>query len=196
MPWFHIVTGNTGDEMRYSALRGWREALGRYIGDIILGANDGIITTFAVVAGVAGARLSVGVVIILGFANLLADGISMGASNYLGSCSSQALEDAACPAPVQRARALGRATATLIAFILAGLIPLLAYVLPIAASHRFAIATAFTAFALFSVGAARAVLLPLPWWKAGLNMFAIGALAAAAAYLVGWLLRELVGITV
>lgn len=56
---------------------------GTYIGDFVYGANDGIVTTFAVVAAAAGAVLSPGVVIILGLANLLADGFSMGASNFL-----------------------------------------------------------------------------------------------------------------
>ncbi len=55
--------------------------------DIIYGANDGIITTFAVVAGVAGAGLDAAVVVLLGIANLLADGFSMAASDYLGSKS-------------------------------------------------------------------------------------------------------------
>ena len=66
-----------------------RHTAGKYIGDLIYGANDGIITTFAVVAGAAGAHLSATVIIILGFANLLADGLSMGASNYLGGKSEQ-----------------------------------------------------------------------------------------------------------
>ena len=56
---------------------------GTYIGDLVYGANDGIITTFAVVAGAAGALLSPGIIIILGLANLIADGFSMGASNFL-----------------------------------------------------------------------------------------------------------------
>lgn len=60
---------------------------GNYIRDLVYGANDGIITTFAVVAGATGASLSPLIVIIMGFANLLADGISMGASNYLGTKS-------------------------------------------------------------------------------------------------------------
>ena len=54
-----------------------------YLGDLIYGANDGIVTTFAVIAGVAGASLSDNVVLVLGIANLLADGFSMAASNYL-----------------------------------------------------------------------------------------------------------------
>ena len=60
---------------------------GRYIGDIIYGASDGIVTTFAIVAGAAGASLSYSIILILGLANLLADGFSMGAGNYLGTKS-------------------------------------------------------------------------------------------------------------
>lgn len=56
-----------------------------YLRDFIYGAIDGTITTFAVVAGVQGASLDARVVIILGAANLLADGLSMAASNFLGS---------------------------------------------------------------------------------------------------------------
>lgn len=60
---------------------------GDYISDMVYGSNDGIITTFAVVAGVSGAGLNTAIVIVLGLANLLADGVSMAAGNYLGSKS-------------------------------------------------------------------------------------------------------------
>ncbi|MDA0734455.1 MAG: VIT1/CCC1 transporter family protein [Chloroflexi bacterium] len=53
--------------------------------DFILGAIDGTVTTFAVVAGVSGAELAAGIVIILGVANLVADGFSMGVSLFLGT---------------------------------------------------------------------------------------------------------------
>lgn len=56
---------------------------GRYIGDLVYGANDGIITTFAVISGAMGGNLSGIVIIILGLANLIGDGISMGLSNFL-----------------------------------------------------------------------------------------------------------------
>ena len=56
---------------------------GQYLGEFVYGAIDGTITTFAVVAGAAGAALSPGIVIILGFANLLADGFSMACGNFL-----------------------------------------------------------------------------------------------------------------
>jgi VIT1/CCC1 family predicted Fe2+/Mn2+ transporter len=54
-----------------------------YLGDFVLGAVDGTVTTFAVVAGAAGAELSSGVAIVLGFANIAADAFSMAVSNYL-----------------------------------------------------------------------------------------------------------------
>jgi hypothetical protein len=53
-----------------------REIFRHYLRDLVSGANDGIITTFAVAAGVAGAQLGARTVLILGFANLLADGFS------------------------------------------------------------------------------------------------------------------------
>ncbi|MGP6139504.1 MULTISPECIES: VIT1/CCC1 transporter family protein [unclassified Jeotgalibaca] len=60
---------------------------GKYIKSIVYGGLDGIVTTFAVVSGVAGASLAVRVVIILGFSNLLADGFSMAVGDYLSSKS-------------------------------------------------------------------------------------------------------------
>lgn len=55
-----------------------------YLRDFVYGAVDGTVTTFAVVSGVVGADLPSKTIIILGVANLLADGFSMAAGNYLG----------------------------------------------------------------------------------------------------------------
>ncbi len=56
-----------------------------YLRDWVYGGIDGTVTTFAIMAGVVGASLSAGIVIILGIANLLADGFSMAAANYTGT---------------------------------------------------------------------------------------------------------------
>lgn len=56
-----------------------------YLRDFVYGGIDGAVTTFAIVAGTMGANLSARVVLILGAANLIADGFSMAASNYLGT---------------------------------------------------------------------------------------------------------------
>lgn len=54
---------------------------------VVYGANDGIVTTFAVVAGVSGAGLSPAVILILGIGNMVADGLSMGLGDFLGERS-------------------------------------------------------------------------------------------------------------
>ncbi len=56
-----------------------------YIAEFVYGSIDGAITTFAVVAGATGAGLESSVVIILGLANLIADGFSMSVGNYFSS---------------------------------------------------------------------------------------------------------------
>lgn len=60
-----------------------RERTFSYLADAVLGGIDGCVTTFAVVAGAVGAGFSSVVILVLGFANLFADGFSMAVSNYL-----------------------------------------------------------------------------------------------------------------
>ncbi|MEK6794735.1 MAG: VIT1/CCC1 transporter family protein [Spirochaetota bacterium] len=67
---------------------------GQYIKSIIYGGLDGTITTFAAVAGVAGASLSPAIVLIIGFANLIADGLSMAIGDYLSTKAEKEYEAA------------------------------------------------------------------------------------------------------
>ncbi|MFN3529889.1 MAG: VIT1/CCC1 transporter family protein [Bacteroidia bacterium] len=69
--------------------KGWFTRFSDYLGEFVYGGIDGSVTTFAVVAGAAGAGLNSQVVIILGFANLLADGFAMGIGAYLSKKSEQ-----------------------------------------------------------------------------------------------------------
>ncbi len=69
-------------EMRERHIR-----IGRYLKDIVYAANDGIVTTFAVVAATVGGGLRPSIILIVGIANLLADGFSMATGNYLGTRS-------------------------------------------------------------------------------------------------------------
>ena len=55
-----------------------QERFRRFLPELIYGANDGVVTTLAVVAGVVGADLSTRIILILGFANLFADGVQWG----------------------------------------------------------------------------------------------------------------------
>jgi VIT1/CCC1 family predicted Fe2+/Mn2+ transporter len=62
---------------------------GHFLEDAVYAANDGIVTTFAVVVGVTGAALHPLVILILGLANLFADGFSMASGNFLGARSAR-----------------------------------------------------------------------------------------------------------
>lgn len=165
------------------AARARPPALGRlashYLPDLVYGANDGIITTFAVVSGVVGASLSESVIIILGFANLVADGFSMGASNYLARRShpEQDLAD--------RRDAVRHGLVTFVGFVTAGVVPLVAYLLPLKAAVQFPGAIALTAAALFAVGASRTFVTRRGLLRSGVEMLLVGSLAAAVAFGIG-----------
>lgn len=85
-----LVHGHTPDQIR-ERLSAPKEY--SYLRDFVYGAIDGAVTTFAVVSGVAGADLDASIVIILGTANLIGDGFSMAAGNYLGTRAEQQVRD-------------------------------------------------------------------------------------------------------
>lgn len=77
-----LLQDHTAEAIKKRLLKGPRKS---YLRDFIYGAIDGTVTTFAVIAGATGAQFSSTVIIVLGVANLIADGFSMGISNFLGS---------------------------------------------------------------------------------------------------------------
>lgn len=74
-------------EAEFHGQSSWLSKFQDYIGEFVYGGIDGSVTTFAVVAGAAGAQLDSSVVIILGFANLIADGFAMSVGSYLSTKS-------------------------------------------------------------------------------------------------------------
>ncbi len=154
-----------------------------YIADVIYGTNDGILTTFAVVAGVSGGHLSANTVLIVGIANLFADGLSMGVGNYL---SIRAREDAleAQGLPEQEASPAKHGAATFVAFAVAGAIPLAPYLIP-GIEDRFAIASLLALTTQFGVGALRSLVTAGRWWASGLEMLVLGVIVAIVAYGAG-----------
>lgn len=172
--------------------QGTLETARHYVRELIYGANDGIITTFAVVAGVAGGGLSLRVVLIIGAANLFADGLSMAAGNYLSIRSHESVLEAQA-LPQEEASPLRHAAATFIAFVAAGTLPLLPYILPSVGIDRFALSIALTFTGMFGIGASRAVIANVTWWGGGGEMLGLGALVAALAYASGALVSAVVG---
>ena len=224
----------------------------QYLGDLVYGGLDGVVTTFAIVSGVVGASLGPDVILILGLANLLADGFSMASGAYLSTKSEQEVyhreeererwevehypdgerselleiylqrgfskDEAAQLVDIQsreperwvkammvdelrmipdERKPMTSAGATLGAFVLAGSLPLLAYVAgifyPIAAQTAFAASILLAGAALFGLGAAKVFVTQRSPIRSGFEMLAVGSLAGGVAYVVGALLKGVAG---
>lgn len=208
--------------------------------DAVYGAIDGSVTTFAIVAGVAGAGLSPFVIVALGLANVLADGFSMAAANYTGTRAEQenanrirkieeqhiaqfpegerlevkeilrlkglegdVLEAATEAITSDRERwislmmegeyGLGgvdpnpmrAAVTTFVAFLVAGLVPLLPFVFGL--EGAFALSAYVTLAVFFAIGALKSRWSLSAWWRSGAETLLIGGVAAGLAYFVGTL---------
>lgn len=223
----------------------------KYLQDSVYGASDGIVTTFAIVAGVTGASLSPLIILILGFANLLADGFSMAVGSYLSRKSEREFYDnkreeelvnigkdkkfheeelnrilkekgfkgntlEQASASIRKNKdfwvemimmegfgladenkePVKNGLATFGAFVIAGFMPLLAYVLaqffPIFQEVTFSIAIVLTATTLVAVGMMKSSVTKRIWWKESGQMLFLGGAAAVLAYLVGYLVSIIV----
>jgi VIT1/CCC1 family predicted Fe2+/Mn2+ transporter len=173
------------------APQGVRATLRHYIGDFVYGANDGLVTTFAAVAGVEGGSLSALTILIVGVANLAADGLSMGIGNYL-SIRARESARAAEGLPEEESQPIRHGTATALAFMTAGAVPLLPYALGAPSPSRGYESSALTFATLFAVGAARGVITGVRWWWTGLEVLMLGAAAGAVAYLAGMFIANAV----
>lgn len=221
-----------------------------YLKDAVYGAIDGAVTTFAVVAGVSGAGLSPTIVIILGVANLVGDGFSMAAGNFLGTRAEnqefdrlKAVEKkhiSVCPEgereeirqilakqgyegdlleatldhitadeevwvetmlqheyglSSERPAAIPAALMTFFSFLVVGFIPLFPFVLETVSGVEFVqpqavfgVSAVLTAVAFLCVGAIKSRYVDQHWLWSACETLAVGATAAALAYLCGlWL---------
>lgn len=115
----------------------------------------------------------------------------MALGNYLSIRAYESARRAERLAP-QELHAWRHGVATLFAFVTAGAVPLLPFLIGMPDATRFAWSVRLTLAALFVVGAARGAVTTDPWWKAGVEMLALGAIAALAAYGAGYVVSALV----
>lgn len=169
-----------------------------YLPEFVYGGIDGAVTTFAVVAGAIGASLSPGIVLILGLANLLADGFSMAISNYLSTKSQ--VEVHRTHQDYKEFKKLGKhpvktGIATFISFAIIGFIPLISFILSLffnmSETTQFVYAIILTGVALAIVGAVKGLVVKKHWIRAAFETLIIGGIAAILAFLVGYFLRGL-----
>lgn len=153
-----------------------------YLGDIILGVNDGLVSILGFVAGAYGAIENNLLVFITGVAATVAAALSMAAAVYLARKSEQELRKEKHPT----ASALRAGVATAIAFIFFSLFPLLPYLL-VSGIQAFIVSIALTLGALFAAGALKTIITQehTKWFLRGLEMMLIGATTALISYGVG-----------
>lgn len=167
----------------------------KFLPQFVYGAFDGIVTTFAVVAAAAGAGLGYNVVVILGLANLIADGFSMGASAYLSHKS-----DTRSVEHQSTHSAAKTGLATFAAFVVAGALPLVPYFVglvidPTATDKSYFIASIIVAAVTFViVGAAKAnARNKRSVTRSIAETLTLGIVAAGLSYLLGDVLARLFG---
>lgn len=162
----------------------------KYLPEFVYGGIDGTVTTFAVVSGVIGASLSSSIILILGFANLFADGFSMAVSNYLSTKSRNEISR-------QKMNASKTAIATFIAFLIIGIIPLISFVVAALTGNDYLIkmqsifSILLTGFSLIIIGAIKGEVVGRSKIKSSIQTFLIGGTAALLAFIVGYLLRNI-----
>ena len=166
-----------------------------YLKEFVYGGIDGSVTTFAIVAGATGAQLNSGIIIVLGFANLIADGFSMSVGNYLSVKSGIAVEQSRSLNPYARSP-FQTAGATFFSFIIMGFIPLLVYVLnylsPINSDYLFPISCGLTLLSFLFIGFLRSHVTNANRSKSIAETLLLGVIAAILAYIVGSVLENII----
>lgn len=169
----------------------------KYLAEFVYGGMDGAISTFAVVTGAMGAALSPAVILILGFANLFADGFSMAVSNYMSMKSEKDLLKARKHKNYHLKNPKKTAIATMMFFLIVGFIPLLSFVaaLPIEPieSYKFHISFVLTGIAFLVLGAFKGKVIGKHSLRSAIETFLIGSFAAGIAFVVGFILKGVVG---
>lgn len=175
-----------------------RQHLEDYLSEFVYGGIDGTVTTFAVVAGATGARLGSKVVIILGFANLMADGFAMGVGSYLSTKSRvqmAAKKKISEPDPDFVSPAIN-GLSTFVSFITVGITPLLVYVVDhlydLRISNLFVLSCLLTGMAFVGIGLLKSHVAHTKKLRSITETLLLGATAAIFAYVVGYWLERLI----
>lgn len=185
-----------------------KERVEQFFGEFVYGAIDGTVTTFAVVAASAGAGLDAVVVVILGVANLVGDGFSMGASAYLSAKSERDLKIRKHIEAGEENHAdnldhgetpLNDGLVTFGAFVVVGTIPLIVYILDVAFGlgaeddNLFVTSAILTGLTFVGVGLLKAKMTKTGRLRAAAETLLLGGIAAVLAYVLGDLLARALG---
>lgn len=170
-----------------------REHIRTYVSEFVYGSIDGLITTFAIVMSAVGAGLSPAIILVVGFANVLADAFSMGSSNYLAEKSEEALKGSDTTVTPFK-----RASVTFFSFVALGVVPLLPFVAALfftsLKEYSTILSIVVTGIAFAGVGYESGMLTHSNPYFAAFRTMVIGGIAAGIAFGVGKMLATLFGV--
>ena len=173
-----------------------KDHLEEYLGQFVYGGIDGSVTTFAVVAGATGAQLSSVIVIILGFANLIADGFSMAVGAYLSSKSEIELAKKNKKTVEEERIPFIDGLMTFLSFQVVGLVPLLAYtvdyIFKLNIENLFLVASILTALSFIAIGLLKSYVTHTSRFRGISETLILGIIAAVIAYFVGDVLEKVI----
>jgi VIT1/CCC1 family predicted Fe2+/Mn2+ transporter len=176
----------------------WRERrLGpESIREVVFGAEDGLVQNMTLIAGMVGATLSTGVIVLAGVVNTIAGVLSMSMGTFL---SSQAERDALLAtgrgALVVRSP-LRDALVMAAAYGVGALVPLAPFAVPLVGrSTAVLAAVALTALGLFALGVLKAAVSGLSRLRAGWQLLALASAAGVGGYLIGVAARSVFGLS-
>ena len=159
--------------------------------DVVFAANDGIVTTFAVVAGAVGGGLATSVVLVLGIANLLADGFSMAVGIYLGAKSEVDYEKGMKNSHWKQDVPVIQGIVTYFSFVVSGFVPLAPYLFGF--NNTLLYSSVFMALFLAIAGMIRSSFTHKNTIRGAFEMLFLGGACAVIAFTTGKLIRSIVG---
>lgn len=166
--------------------------------EFVYGGMDGAVTTFAVVTGAAGANLDSKVILILGFANVFADGFSMAVGSFLSEKSDQQLQVSKGESDgSDHESPLAASLATFASFILVGFIPLSVYTIDYIfdlqlGNDALIWSILLTLLAFTAIGYLRGLVTKVDKARTVLESLGLGLAAAIISYGVGNLLEGVI----
>ncbi len=166
------------------------------MGEFVYGGIDGAVTTFAVVAGATGARFDAKIILVLGFANLIADGFSMSVGSYLSTKSEVELALKKGKKIEEEPSPIINGLSTYFSFILMGLVPLSVYTIDLifglGLQNMFLWTSILTALAFIVIGVLKSRVAHTPRLRSILETLILGVIAAGFAYVLGDVLEQII----
>jgi predicted membrane protein (TIGR00267 family) len=161
------------------------------IREIVFGVEDGVVQNMTLIAGMVGATMSGGVIVLAGVVNAVAGVLSMSMGTFL---SSQAERDALTATGVEsvvRRSPIRDAVVMAAAYGVGAVVPLLPFTIPMMSRTAAVIAAVtLTAVGLFALGALKGALSKQARLRTGAQLLLLASAAGLAGYLIGAMARS------